>query len=240
MIFGDNDLSEILKIIRIDKSITPSINTMEVDVPGKPGTLFQKRKLGIRRILVNAEVRDDRKNNISLDDVYRDLSSMLLGNNVPEKLFLPSEPDKYYNAIVSEISDIETFRNFGVFDCVFVCHDPLAYSEEIIKEEDIDGKDLVNEGTYTSLGIIEITLETPVDHLKVTLDNTGEYLYLDRSIEEGKTISIDLITEKITENDILVTDDLSFESDFFEIPIGSFRILVNEGTGSLAYRTRWL
>lgn len=146
--------------------------------------------------------------------------------------------DKYYiGEVIGEIpmTDKETWKEFTLS---FRCH-PIAYGQQ--KQFDITSNPTIyNLGTYPTKGTITIEITEGVDHIQVTLQNTGEFIYLGHNFISGDIVTIDLEEEMAYKNGYSIMRDCYLESDFFEIPTGKFEITVSSGKATLEYIERWL
>ena len=154
------------------------------------------------------------------------------------ELIFDYEPDKYYTVKLNNSIDPERIRGFSRFSVSFVASDPYKYStsSKIINMDNV----AYNGGNCKATGTITIQITEPVDHIQVTLLNTGEFLYIDDNFDAGDIVVIDLEKEYVTKNDYSAMPNLYLESDFFEIPVGEFEIAISNGNGILEFRERWL
>lgn len=145
--------------------------------------------------------------------------------------------DRYYIGEVVGETPMDKSINWNTFILQFRCH-PIKYGNKI--EHIIDNDILINEGSYKTKGIITIEVTENIDHIQVTLQDTGEYIYLGHNFAVGDTVVIDLEKEIAYKNGYSVMKDCYLESDFFEIPPGEFRLTTNTGNATLEYIERWL
>jgi predicted phage tail component-like protein len=154
------------------------------------------------------------------------------------KLIFDYEPDKYYTVKLNNMIDPERIRGFSRFSVSFVASDPYKYAISPAKVDLVNV--IYNRGNCKTTGIITIQITEETDHIKVTLLNTGEFLYIEDDFDTGDIVVVDLEKEHITKNSVSAMPNLYLESDFFEIPVGEFEISVNSGDGVLKFRERWL
>lgn len=237
MIYNGIDLGQYFKILKIDKNILPDLNLNFLDLVGRQGMLLKNHKLGARGIKIRFELKDTPQN--SLDEQYLMLAD-LLHQAKPKPLIFKTEPSVCYYAILTNVSDIERIGHFAIMEIEFICPEPFKYSIDKTKIKDISGKTIINQGSWETTGQIIVEIKSSVEHLKVTLQNTGEFIYLEDSFHRGNEILIDLENELVKKNGNLIMDKLHFESDFFDIPRGKFTIALSSGVGKLEFRERWL
>jgi len=204
-------------------------------IPGKIGSTIIRKELGERIIDVTVEILAD-----SYDerlDIVDEITNLLYTETDKE---LTLRNKKKYKASIDGDTDISNLYTDGEVTLTFIASNPLAISLDKIEVEDIHNKTIINKGTYKTSGTITVTISSNVNHLKVTLQNTGEYIYLEDDFKANDEILIDLENEYIKKNGNLIMDKLYFESDFFNIPIGEFGITLSSGSGTLEFRERWL
>lgn len=204
-------------------------------IPGKIGSTIIRKELGERIIDVTVEILAD-----SYDerlDIVDEITNLLY-TETDKELILRNK--KKYKASIDGDTDISNLYTDGEVTLTFIASNPLAISLDKIEVEDIHNKTIINQGTYKTTGMLTITISSNANNLKVTLQETGEYIYLEDDFVSGDEILINLEDESVRKNGNLIMDKLYFESDFFNIPIGEFEITLSSGTGTLEFRERWL
>ena len=204
-------------------------------IPGKIGSTIIRKELGERIIDVTVEILAD-----SYDerlDIVDEITNLLY-TETDKELILRNK--KKYKASIDGDTDISNLYTDGEVTLTFIASDPLAISLDKIEVEDIHNKTIINQGTYKTTGTITTTISSNVNNLKITLQNTGEYIYLEDNFKTNDVVEINLEDEFVKKNGNLIMDRLHFESDFFDIPIGEFTITISSGTGDLTYYERWL
>lgn len=236
MIFNGIDFGDYFKVEQIRRNLLPPLINLDTETPGRNGSRFIKNKLGIGKIEV--DIRLIEKNRRKVQEKVRLIAGMLYTKE-PAKLELRDEVDKYNMAILD--GDIALEKNLftGFATLVFLCHDPLAHSKNLVIEKNVEGT-VINRGTWETTGILTITISSNANNLKVTLQNTGEYIYLEDSFKTGDVVEINLEEEYVKKNGNLIMDKLYFESDFFDIPVGEFNITSSNGIMDIEFRERWL
>ncbi len=236
MTYNGIDLEQFFKILKISKSVLPTIENILKEIPGKPGAIVARTKLKPIQISVEVEIKGPSKE--GLNTIIRELAGMLYTEGT-RQLRLPNELDKYYMAKLEGDTALEEILSYGRTVLRFICPDPVAYGK-LVKVNLNSNTRIYNNGTYPSKGIIEIEITEETDHLEVTLLNTGEFLYIDDNFDVGDIVVIDLEKEYITKNGHSAMPNLFLESDFFELPVGEFEITISSGNGILEFRERWL
>ncbi|WP_130807643.1 distal tail protein Dit [Senegalia massiliensis] len=236
LIFNNTDFSEYVNIENVRKSILPPISTNMITIPGKRGLTFIKNNLEVKYIEVDIRLIEENKNKVR--DKMRELAKLLYTKE-PKKL-VTDENDKYDIAILDGNTEFEKLLYTGSTTLVFACPDPISYGEEIT--ETLDDNILLNNGTYETKGIINVQINSNITYIKITLLDTGEFLYIENNFVTGDEVVIDLEKESIRKNGVLIMEDLYLESDFFSIPTGEYQIKI-EPLGvyaTLSYIERWL
>lgn len=237
MIFNGIDFNNKLRILDLKKSLLPQIKNKYVDIPGKAGAKFMRNELSPISINIKCELKGVDKED--LENEYLQLANELYTQE-PAKLILNNSPEYYYLAILDDMTPIKEIRHFSIIDLSFLCLDPIKYSLNAITLTDISNQELINLGTRETKAIITVTLNSNEDNLKITLDNTGEYIYIEDNLEIGDVITIDLIESKVLKNQDLIMEKLHFESDFFSIPSGPYKLISSSGVMDIEYQERWL
>ncbi len=236
MIYNDIDLEQYIKVLKISKSVLPTMENILKEIPGKPGAIVARTKLKPIQISVEVEIKGPSKE--GLNTIIRELAGMLYTEGTGQ-LRLPNELDKYYMAKLEGDTALEEILNYGRTVLRFICPDPVAYGNKI-SISDIDGKTILNKGTAPAKGIITVNMTATSSFLEITLLNTGEFLYIEDDFNVGDIVVVDLNAEHITKNDYSAMPNLYLESDFFEMPVGEFEISVSSGKADIEFRERWL
>jgi hypothetical protein len=86
------------------------------------------------------------------------------------------------------------------------------------------------------------TMEVASTELKVTLQETSEYLELDYSLSSSDVVKWNTQSRTITVNDVDVRENISFDSQWFQLPVGSFTLVAEPSEVMLqaTYRPRWI
>ena len=204
-------------------------------LPGKVGSTIIRKELGERIIDVTIEILAD-----SYDerlDIVDEITNLLYTETDKE---LTLRNKKKYKASIDGNTDISNLYTDGEVTLTFIASNPLAISLDKIEVEDIHNKTIINQGTYKTTGTITTTISSNVSNLKITLQNTGEYIYLEDNFKTNDVVEINLEDEFVKKNGNLIMDRLHFESVFFDIPVGEFTITISSGIGDLTYYERWL
>lgn len=235
MIFNGIDFNDYLVVERIRRKLLPPINVVSINVPGDLGARFPT--VQVESNIIEVDVRIIEKDREAVQAKAREVAGLLFTRE-PKKLKLKDEPDKFNMAILQGDIDLEKFMNTGYAVLEFLCLDPLAYSDNISSFQNINNKDIINNGTAPVFGKITIKIVNESPNVKITLQNTGEYIFLEGPFVTNDILHIDLEKEVVTKNGISIP--ASLDSDFFKIPPGTFRLTTTYGTIDLEFREAWL
>ena len=99
-----------------------------------------------------------------------------------------------------------------------------------------------NSGTKKCYTTITATVEDAITGLKLTLNETGEYIELDHSFATDDEIIINTQLRTITKNGADITDDLEMESTYFMLPVGTYTIIADteDVYMKIEHRERWI
>lgn len=221
-------------LLNYDPILIPRSKRVYINIPGKDGSI---------------PAGSDAK-----EDVFTNLHCAIIGDNELDvmqklrqikpwlskrgKLSFWDEPDKYYMAELDTSIHSVKRTTWDEFTLTVRCH-PIAYGTEVT--EDIDENPLYNNGSYPATGIITVEIAQAINHLQITLKNTGESIYVEHDFVVGDTVLIDLEKEMVYKNGYSIMHDCYLESDFFEIPVGEFEIsVIPDLPASLEFTERWL
>ena len=234
VIFNGLNLNDNCIVKSIKESILPPISTTRKAIPGRRGTKYIRKELGEKIIEIDVEIPAVG---------FGDRQSMI--DEITPKLYTQEEKElilrgdrKYYASLDSETL-LENLVYHGATTLVFLATDPLAYGET--KTIDITSAPaVINGGTYPATGTITVEITEPISNIDITLQNTGEYIFVAHNFVIGDIVRVDLGEEMVYKNGYSIMHDCYLESDFFDIPTGEFQISVSSGNATLEFTERWL
>jgi hypothetical protein len=99
-----------------------------------------------------------------------------------------------------------------------------------------------NSGTLPCHCEIITTMEVASTELKVTLQETSEYIELDYSLSSSDVVKWNTQSRTITVNDVDVRENITFDSQWFKLPVGDFTLVAepSEVMLEVTYRPRWI
>lgn len=217
------------------RSLLPPQTNVTKKIGNRSGVRFIRKELEPKLIEVDVTLLEFKPS------ILREKARLFaekLYSEKEEKLILLDEPDKYNMATLEGSTPIVEDVMSGEVTLSFICFDPL----DISKEKTIVNLShtIINNGTYKATGVIKVAITQAINHLKITLQKTGEYIYLEDDFKKDDEIIVNLEEEFVKKNNDVIMTKLHFSSDFFEIPVGEFDITLSSGEGILEFRERWL
>lgn len=195
--FGNYDLTDIIKIKDIKKSVLPSRTNTAVNIPSCMGEIYTGFKYESRTIEVEFIVV---ANTItSYEKAIRDLAG-LLDYKTPARLILGNEPDKYYLAVVDGSTELDQIRSTGSGTITFLCHNPVAYSttQKLFTANSKKVVTVDNKGTAEAYPLINVAFSQDTSFLQCTN-------YDGKTILVGNRPSVDQTT--VTASSSIVLED---------------------------------
>lgn len=229
--FDGKDLSTLLWVTAVKRSVLPERNVTVTEVPGVDGSMVGGVSLQPLTVAVTAHIRRD-----SIEDVNeaRRLLSEALATDAPRPLFLPDEPNRYLMAIYQGGAELSRNANKPSVELSFYCADPVAYGEE--RALDVTGGRPVNvRGTYPCRPVVTVK-PTAGESWRITRKSTGEYVEVTGPFTGEQTVELDMATERCRVNGSDVPATIG--SDYFGL-LGTEQVEVSGGTAHLEWTERW-
>lgn len=229
--FDGKDLSTLLWVTGVKRTILPERNITTTEVPGVDGSMVSGVSLAPITVTVTAYIRKD-----SVRDVTdaRRLISEALATDTPRPLFLPDEPNRYLMAMYQGGAELSRNAHKPGVELPFYCADPVSYGEE--RELDVTGTRPVNvRGTYPCKPVI--TVKPPQgDTWRITKLSTNEFIEVKGPFTGEQTVVLDTANERCTVNGN--DAPVEVESDYFTL-LGTENVKVSGGTAHLEWVERW-
>jgi predicted phage tail component-like protein len=190
VIYDGFDLSGILHIEAIRRSLLPPFENESTELSGRDGSVHLNTRLGTGtvevdvRLICPATARDEQQ--AQLVHTTRLLAEKLYKTE-PCSLVLPDMPDVYHMALLDGSTELERISYSQKTTLSFICFDPVGYGTT--RELTCDGGELYLNvaGNYETAPIVEI--ESVSGPITVTFDdedfttlnavNAGDLLVLD-------------------------------------------------------------
>lgn len=257
--FTFNDVTASSKniiVTSIQRPILPTLRQRKMTIPGKDGAWdFGGNTYDEQMIKISCMIT----RSLSSQSFIRELALWLSKKG---KLSFNDEPDKYYIGRVYEELINEWDGNFRVITITFEC-EPFAYAEQEAYNEIFtydndfkydEGIIYPNESEFTwnyfrqGVGIynhsslksgIEIKITGSVESIKITHQESGEYIELDVNlIDESITIDTEkYIIEKENGDNLLQL--LSNDSNFFKLDPGANALLFEGNNTNCSVQYIW-
>lgn len=236
MRYNGYDLSGLLVVEEIRRQLLPTINNVLIRRTGADGSEHIRTTYGSR--VIEVDIRLIERDRDALQQAVRNLAGRLYTRG-PARLDLRDEPDKHEMAVLDGAVDMDKLLYTGGATLTFVSPEPASYSNHVQVVEIGTGY-IRNDGTFPATGVITVTMDAAKSSLRVTQSETGEMVHIDHALAANDVVQIDLEHETVTKNGASIMKDVALTSDFFEIPVGKFKIAVTAGTAVLRYRARWI
>lgn len=229
--FDGKDLSTLLWVTGVKRSILPQRTMTTTEVPGVDGSMVSGVSLSPLTISVTAYLRKDTVQDVT--DARR-LISDALATDDPRPLFLPDEPNRYMMAIYQGGAELSRNAHKPSVSLQFYCADPVAYGEA--RDLYATGDTPVNvRGTYPCKPVV--TVKPPqCDEWRITKTGTQEFVAVKGPFAGEQTVVIDMANERCTVNGNDVPVEV--ESDYFSL-LGTENVKVSGGTAHLEWVERW-
>ena len=233
--FNSNDLEDYVVVEAVRRQLLPPVNNVMYPIPGRDGDKHIRTQLGSRVTEMDVRLIEDSK--ADLLDAIRTLAGILYTTG-PAKLEL-DETGKYEMAVLDGVFDVDQILDTGGTTLRFVSPDPASYGQEQTVPI-VNNQDIINAGTYPADGVVTVTFDGSASELEVKNVTTGERVYMEHDFVANDVVVVDLHAERVTKNGSSIDKDVFLDSDFFEIPVGTFKLTVSDGEGVLVYTDRWL
>jgi len=232
--FNGYDLEDYVVVEAVRRYLLPPVQNVTYRMPGRDGELHLRAQLGSRATEMDVRLIEDNK--ADLLAAIRTLAGILMTRE-PAKLEL-DEDGKYEMAILDGMTELDEILDTGGTTLRFVSPSPASYGQEQTVSITVDP--ITNTGTYPAEGVITVTFDGSASELEVKNVTTGERVYMEHEFVATDVVVIDLHAERVTKNGSSIDADVFLDSDFFEIPVGTFVLTVSDGSGVLVYTDRWL
>lgn len=229
--FDGKDLSTLLWVTGVNRTILPERNITTTEVPGVDGSMVSGVSLAPITVTVTAYIRKD-----SVRDVTdaRRLIAEALATDTPRPLFLPDEPNRYLMAMYQGGAELSRNAHKPGVELPFYCADPVSYGEK--RELDVTSTRPVNvRGTYPCKPVI--TVKPPQGETwRITKLSTNEFIEVKGPFTGEQTVVLDTANERCTVNGN--DAPVEVESDYFTL-LGTENVMVSGGTAHLEWVERW-
>lgn len=223
--FDGYDLTEYIKVMNVKRPVLSDRTNYTVDIPSMHGSYYTGFKYAPKTIEVEFALIC--KNDVEYFNFKRTLAA-ILDTNVPSKLIIGDEPNKYYYAVVDGAVDIDKILSNGIGSISFICHNPVAYSTEpkVIHGTDGGVVTVNNEGSADTHPIVNVEFSKNANFLQLT-NYTGETILI------GSRPNVDKPT--VQTNSTILKDACESTADW--VGTGNVLDANREVTGGLVVNT---
>ena len=219
---------------QIRRSILPDTDEKTISIVGKDGVydIGSDRKEGYinLRFWLTADDFEDRI-------MYADRIAAWLTTDEVKPLIISDQPTKRYMARISGSVSIDGAGTDGHIDAVFVIPSSFKEGES---ESAITESFGTNSGTAPTPCVITLSANAGAS-IKVTSDQTGEFVEITDTFTGGEEIVIDTETHYATIDDVDSRSKVIVSSTYFDLLPGNWSLTMTGCTiTSVVYRERYL
>ena len=125
--YAGNPLHEYVRIRNVKRTVLPPRENFTKNIPSQHGEFYMGYKYAPREITLECTlIANDREEYI---DALNELA-FILDVNVPSKMIISDNPDKYVYAVIDGTINVEKVRHNGKLELKFICYDPYIYAME--------------------------------------------------------------------------------------------------------------
>lgn len=152
-------LHDYVNIRNVKRAVLPPRENFVKDIPSQNGSFYMGYKYAPREITLECTLKGTLKEDYI--DAINELA-FILDVNVPSKMIIGDNPDRYVYAILDGSTDLERFQHGGHLELKFVCYDPYMYSVEEDNFSDEPMKNnarsitIQNSGSTTAYPVLDI------------------------------------------------------------------------------------
>lgn len=120
-------LHDYVRIRNVKRTVLPPRENFTKDIPSQNGEFYMGHKYAPREITLECTLRANSREEF-LDGINE--LAFILDVNVPSKMIIGDNPDRYVYAILDGTTEIEKIKHNGKIELKFVCYDPYIYAIE--------------------------------------------------------------------------------------------------------------
>lgn len=236
--FNGFELSDLVAVEAIRRTITADIQTRTSEVPGLAGLALQQ--VTHRGRYTEVDIRLIAKTEERLREIERELAGIL--HTTEAKQLRLGDDDVYQKAVLTGESWLEKFKTTARATLVFFSPDGLWYGEPqtqtFTRSATID-----NVGTATAEVVYRIVINSVVTEVNLVNQTTGRFIVLDTTgLITGTTILVTCgdLDQSVRVNGELAMTRLSMLSDLEPLAVGANQVTVSAGvTVTAQWRPRF-
>ena len=182
-------LHDYIKIRNVKRTVLPPRENFTKNIPSQHGEFYMGHKYAPREITLECTLRADSREEF-IDGINE--LAFILDVNVPSKMIISDNPDRYVYAVLDGTVDIEKVKHSGKIDLKFVCYDPYIYSIEPDTFNDEPMKNnaraitIENSGSTTAYPILDIGFTKDAHFVQCT-DKDGRTVLVGTPPDVDKT-----------------------------------------------------
>ena len=129
LIFNDVNLEDYIIVDdKVQVDVIAERSNVFLEIPSRNGDIYTGHRYGQRKITIPFFIKAI--STVNYLNIVKTLNT-ILNTDVPCKIYLPNELDKYYYAILDSFECEELYIGVGKGEIVFTCSDPYKYSDEL-------------------------------------------------------------------------------------------------------------
>ena len=228
-IFNEVDLSNIVVVEKIKRTLTPSKNVRVSEVHGIDGSLFMSSKFGVRKIILDIRIVESNFE----DCITQQLNlAMLLFSKTPRALHLRDlGPSGLHNlALLTSEVDLDRKGDTLSGQLEFTCYSPFNYSNTpILYQLGSTPVSVDNKGVETPITLDFTFTSNVTGDISITT-NDGQSLILKGPFSAGSNVKYDNYKLRVNGNLMNSKIDIS-NSTFIKLKTGLTSVSIS-GLGS--------
>jgi len=237
-----NDISSthpwlgIAAITKVIRAVAPGTRDRLLEIVGRDGVydFGSDKKVGLITVRFAIESVDKVERRGYAREVAKWLNTKTL-----KPLIISDEPHIQYLARPINEIPVEEVAIWGKIEVNFLV--PNVYGEAV-EATTYNTFPAQNDGTVECFGTIRATVKETANTLKITRQDSQEFVLLKRDLAINDVVVIDTAKRLITVNGIDRRAEVDITSTYFEFPVGEFTLTADPATTELSveFRPRYL
>ena len=221
---------------------TSNLSILEHEAGRRVGTVDAGVKRGGITITLDLFIEPSR--NMTLLDQSDVLKRFIRGDNWKvSELILLEQPDKFYNARVSDSGELTDYFTHGENSISFYCADPKKYSTNESMAMGMEGQaDIDYNGLEDTPTVIEMIIPSDTSEISVKHVESNRKISLTGEFKTGQELTIDSKNRNILLNGNSVKNLMKFESNWINLTGETNTLIVSDANDAIkdftvTYRT---
>lgn len=218
--FNEKSLPEWVSVTGIGFQ-TLNVSILEHEVSKRVGNIDAGINRGGVEIAISIFINPVK--NMTILDQSDELKRFLMGDSWSvSELILLEQPNKFYNARVSNAVDITDAFTHGESEIIFHASDPKKYDVEKTVVNSSNGQISIDyDGMEKTPILIEFKANGSIPNPRFTHEELGKEIRMLTTMSSGQTLEIDNRTNKILINNSNAKQHMAFESNWLELIQGA-------------------